>query len=81
MLYPQGDQGFAGEPGIQGLKGEGEPGPKVRKRSSLFRAAGSTENQRFSGLCFVQGEPGPNGTDGTAGIPGEDGAIGPKVSS
>lgn len=30
---------------------------------------------------LLQGEPGANGTAGVSGIPGEDGAIGPKVCS
>lgn len=77
VLYLQGDQGFAGEPGPQGQRGAGEPGPKVRtpQNRSLFREA-----QGFRSV-FVQGEPGANGTAGPSGLPGEDGAIGPKVPS
>lgn len=52
VLYLQGDQGFAGEPGIPGQKGAGEPGPKVRELSSLFRTAAPTENQEASCLCL-----------------------------
>lgn len=55
MSCLQGDQGFAGEPGVQGQKGAGEPGPKVRNLSSLFRTAASPQNQGASCLCLSRG--------------------------
>lgn len=36
----QGDQGFPGEPGLQGERGSGEAGPKVCLTESMIRGKG-----------------------------------------
>lgn len=76
----KGDQGFPGDPGPQGPRGVGEPGPKV-SRTHLQKVFTILGVGRLENCCVFQGEPGPDGPAGTPGIPGEDGASGPKVST
>uniref|UniRef100_A0A3Q3KJQ6 Collagen type XXVIII alpha 1 chain n=1 Tax=Mastacembelus armatus TaxID=205130 RepID=A0A3Q3KJQ6_9TELE len=73
----KGDQGPIGPSGPRGPAGLGIAGPKGDQG---FPGEPGPQGERGVGEPGPKGEPGPEGAAGIPGIPGEDGAVGPKVS-